>query len=196
MLPTEAAALLSSASTPWWVAGGWALDLYVGQQTREHGDLDIGIPRRHARQLIGALSSWEFFEARNGQLSRLETDREPGPDVNSLWCRPIGEASWTMELLLDASDQGFWVYRRQAQIRRPFTEVIRRSPQAIPYLAPEVQLLYKARSTRPRDQADFDRVAPRLDSAARTWLRQSLSATDPAHAWISALEGSGSALRP
>jgi hypothetical protein len=194
MLPTEAVALLSSVSAPWWVAGGWALDLYVGERTREHGDLDIGILRCQARQLIGALAAWEFFEARNGLLSQLEAGRKPRPDVNSLWCRPIGAASWTMEVLLDASEQDFWVYRRQTKIRRPFTEVIRRSPGDIPYLAPEVQLLYKARSMRPRDQADFARVAPRLDPVARAWLRKSLSATHPAHTWISALDGS--ATRP
>jgi hypothetical protein len=191
MLPAEAVSLLSAASAPWWVAGGWALDLFVGEQTREHGDLDIGVLRSHARQLIADLSSWEFFEARSGLLSQLETGREPRPEVNSLWCRPIGAATWTLEVLLDASDRDFWVYRRQAQIQRPFAEVIRRNPQGIPYLAPEVQLLYKTRSTRPRDQADFERVAPRLDSVARTWLSQSLSATDPAHTWISALEGLG-----
>lgn len=191
MSPAEAAALLASVPTPWWVAGGWALDLYVGAQTREHGDLDIGILRRDARQLMSALSSWEFFEARKGVLSPLEADREPNRDVNSWWCRPIGAMSWAMEVLLDASDQDVWIYRRQSQIRRPLAEVIRRNPQAIPYLAPEVQLLYKARSMRPRDQADFAGVVPRLDVAARTWLRQALSAADPAHPWISLLDGPG-----
>ncbi len=189
MLPLEAAMLLASVPTPWWVAGGWALDLFVGGQTRGHGDLDIGLLRRDVRQLTSTLSSWEFFEAKNGLLSRLEAGREPNPGVNSLWCRAVGAMSWTMQVLLDASDHEFWVFRRQAQIRRPLAEVIRRNPQSIPYLAPEVQLLYKARSMRPRDRADFGCVAPRLDCAARTWLRRSLSTVDPEHEWISALEG-------
>jgi len=49
----------------------------------------------------------------------------------------------------------------------------------IAYLAPEVQLLYKARATRARDQVDFDHVVPHLDRDARTWLRNSLTLVDP-----------------
>ena len=26
-------------SKPWFVAGGWALDLYLGHKTREHSDI-------------------------------------------------------------------------------------------------------------------------------------------------------------
>jgi hypothetical protein len=29
---------------PWCVAAGWALDLFRGMQTREHGDIEIAIP--------------------------------------------------------------------------------------------------------------------------------------------------------
>ena len=31
--------------TPWYVAGGWAVDLHLGRPTREHEDLEIGVPR-------------------------------------------------------------------------------------------------------------------------------------------------------
>jgi hypothetical protein len=123
-----------------------------------------------------------------GVLSPLGAGAAPRADVNTLWCRPVGTTLWTMEVLLDASDQDFWVFRRQAEIRRPFTELIRRNLEGIPYLTPEVQLLYKARSMRPRDKADFEHVAPQLDSAARAWLRNSLLKTDPAHAWTPALD--------
>jgi hypothetical protein len=177
--PTEAVAWLSSVPVPWWVAGGWALDLFVGKQTREHGDLDVGVLRCDSKRLLDALPSWEFFEAKDGVLSRLGAGAAPSADVNSLWCRPSGTTEWAMEVLLDASDGEFWVFRRQPHIRRPLTEIIRRHPHEIPYLAPEVQLLYKARSMRPRDRADFEQIAPRLDFAARRWLRESLLKTDP-----------------
>jgi len=42
-VPHEALVLLSTLRAPWWVAGGWALDLYLGEITRAHKDLDIGI---------------------------------------------------------------------------------------------------------------------------------------------------------
>jgi hypothetical protein len=187
VVPTEAIDWLSSLTAPWWVAGGWALDLFLGQQTREHGDLDVGVLRRDSMQLLNVLSSWECYEAKGGVLLRLQAGTAPRADVNSLWCRPLGTDLWKMEILLDAADQEFWVFRRNAEIRRPLAEVIRRNPNGIPYLAPEVQLLYKARSMRPRDQVDFEQVAPRLGSAARAWLKESLAKTDPVHAWIAAL---------
>lgn len=40
-----AAAIMSAFPRPWFVSGGWALDLFVGHVTREHEDLEIGIAR-------------------------------------------------------------------------------------------------------------------------------------------------------
>jgi Aminoglycoside-2''-adenylyltransferase len=42
--PREAARRLERVAAPWYVIAGWALDLYLGRQTREHDDLEIGIP--------------------------------------------------------------------------------------------------------------------------------------------------------
>lgn len=39
------------------------------------------------------------------------------------------------------------------------------------YLAPEIQLLYKARSIRAQDQADFDRVVPQINHDERRVAR-------------------------
>jgi len=30
----------------WWVAGGWAIDLHLGHQSRAHQDIDIAVLRR------------------------------------------------------------------------------------------------------------------------------------------------------
>ena len=42
--PEDITQLLSGVRTPWYVASGWALDLYRGAQTREHEDLEIAVP--------------------------------------------------------------------------------------------------------------------------------------------------------
>jgi hypothetical protein len=186
--PEDAVLWFSSASVHWWIAGGWALDLFLGRQTREHGDLDIGVLRRDSAQLLSALSNWEVFEAQNGALSRLRYGAAPRQDVNSLWCRPAGSVLWAVEVLLDASDGQVWEFRRQPQVRRPLSELTRQTALGIPYLAPEVQLLYKARSPRPRDADDFRQVAPQLDAPARKWLQEALRMTDPAHTWLPILD--------
>jgi hypothetical protein len=160
--PNEVVRYLCSLRALWWVAGGWALDLFVGSQSRPHKDLDIGMLRRDALEVLAAPSSWEIFEAKDGGLTRLREGDAPRAEVNSLWCRPADDTEWTFELMLDESEDGHWVFRRDRAIQRPLALDIRRNPNGIPFLAPEIQLLYKARPVRVQDQADFDHVAPRL----------------------------------
>jgi len=38
-----------------WVDGGWGVDALVGQQTRLHGDLDLGVVRPHLDEVVEAL---------------------------------------------------------------------------------------------------------------------------------------------
>jgi hypothetical protein len=140
--PAQCADWFSAVTAPWWIAGGWALDLYAGAQSRPHGDLDVGVLRRDAREIFAALSSWEVFEVRAGMLTRLEAGGAPRTEVNTLWCRPTGASLWV------------------------------------------IQLLYKAKDPRPRDQADFDHIAPRLDPGARAWLRDAFARMNPSHAWV------------
>jgi len=184
--PEAARFWFQQVDAPWWIAGGWALDLFVGHQTRTHGDLDIGILRRDAVGILSNLPSWEFFEAKNGELLRLLPGTLPRPEVNSLWGRPIGSELWVTELLLDEADGDKWLFRREPRISRPISTITRRDPRGIPYLTPEIQLLYKARASRPRDFGDFKVVLPLLDTGARLWLQRSLMDFDPKHEWLSA----------
>ena len=188
LTPHEAIPLLSALRASWWVAGGWALDLYLGKVTRAHKDLDIGVLRKDVAIVLAALPGWEFFEAKDGALAQLVEGHVPRSEVNSLWCKRANAAQWELELLLDVSDGKFWVFRRDPRISYLLSRAIRRNADGIAYIAPEIQLLYKARATRAQDQADFDRVVPHLNRAARTWLRDSLMSTDPEHAWISILK--------
>ena len=186
--PPEAAAWLAPLSAPWWFAGGWALALHAGAQSRPHGDLDVGILRRDAREVLAEFSSWEICEAAAGVLTPLARGGLPRPSVNSLWCRPAGAEEWLLEFLLDEAIEDDWVFRRQPNIRRRLSSIVRRTPHALPYLAPEIQLLYKSRNPRMQDEADFRLIAPRLDAPARAWLNEALARTDPGHAWISSAQ--------
>ena|SRR6266850_2411705 len=186
--PNEAVSWFSSVKVPWWIAGGWALDLFVGKETRPHQDLDIGLFRRDAPEMLRAFAAWEFFEAKSGVLTRLRAGETPALDVHSLWGRPVGTELWTLELMLDESENDMWVFRREPAIRRAPSTIVRRNSEHIPYLAPEIQLLYKAKSPRDRDQVDFTRIAPCLDPTSRAWLLDALVRLTPDHEWISAID--------
>lgn len=186
--PSEALHWLASLTVPWWIAGGWALDLFAGDQSRRHKDLDVGILRKDALQAVACLAAWEVFEAKDGVLTRLGAGMQPRADVFSLWCRPGQEARWALELMLDEAAHGNWIYRRHRQIQCPLDVAIRRSAQGMPYLAPEIQLLYKSHRMRGEDQADFEHIAPKLDQRSRSWLRDCLQMIDPAHPWLPILK--------
>jgi hypothetical protein len=185
--PAAAREVMASVDVPWWIAGGWAIDLFLGAKTRAHKDLDLGVRRADASRIIAALPGWEFFEAKDAVLSRLEPGTKPRAVVNSLWARRGGEAHWSLELMLDDSDGKDWIFRREPSIRRPLAAALRTTADGTRYLTPEIQLMYKARDLRPEDQSDFEHAAPRLESAAAEWLRNCLSRLYPQHRWIPAL---------
>jgi hypothetical protein len=185
--PAAAPHIMSAVDAPWWIAGGWAIDLFVGTQTRAHKDLDLGVRRADAARIIATLPAWEFFEVKDGVLSRLALGTKPRAVVNSLWGRRVGEPHWSLELVLDDSDGEDWIFRREPSIRRPFEAVLRATPDATRYLAPEIQLLYKARDLRAEDRSDFEHAAPRLESVAVGWLRDCLARLYPQHPWLAAL---------
>ena len=89
--------------------------------------------------------------------------------------------------MLDDSRDDIWLFRRAPEIRRPLSELVRVTPVGIPYLAPEIQLLYKAKRPRQRDVVDFNRTLPRLDVDSREWLLRALLVVHPQHEWINAL---------
>jgi hypothetical protein len=182
--PQDGARWLSAMVLPWWISGGWALDLFAGEQTREHKDLDIGVLRQDVSRAAPALIGWEVFEAKDGGLHHLPRGQTPRPEVNSLWCRRAGTREWVLELMLNDGDASSWIYRRDPSIRVPWSVAIRRNPQGIPYLAPEIQLLFKSRASRLEDTADFKWISPKLDRRARDWLRDSLAKNGPYHPWL------------
>ncbi|MGD6844537.1 nucleotidyltransferase domain-containing protein [Bacillus infantis] len=56
----KAAGWMAGFEKPWFVAGGWAIDLFIGKQTRPHADLEIGIFREDQQALKSYLEDWEF----------------------------------------------------------------------------------------------------------------------------------------
>ena len=185
--PVEVRRVMTGYDRPWWIAGGWALDMFLGRKTREHGDVDVGVLRSDQLTIQAHLQrDWELHLA-DGRLWPWPAGEPAPPDTGDVWCRPPGGDSWAFQLMLDPSTDERWVSKRSPMISLPLDVAVRRTGDGLPYLAPQAQLLMKAKGLRPKDEVDFTNVAPELDPEQRTWLRDALQRAHPDHPWIDRL---------
>jgi len=173
---------------PWHVASGWALDLFLGRVTRVHHDVDVEVAWADSLVLQKHLLArgWKFVTPNEGMLevwhpnTTLELPRHQGHAHRN---------GAMIDVLFTEMDDGIWHYRRKPSVIRTIERARLRTDSGIPYLAPELVLLFKSRSTqdRPKDQVDFERVYEHLEPERRAWLKWALTATDPAHRWVEKL---------
>jgi len=182
------AAAMRSYRAPWAVAGGWAIDLTLGEVTRDHADVDLAVLREDQMRLREHLTvrTWEYAD--DGALIPWEADRWLSLPVHELYA--TDRDGRKIELLLNERDGDDWVFRRDPRVRLPLSRAITNSPSGLPVLAPEVVLLYKSKEPRAHDEADFVAALPRLDARAREWLSSALTSCSPGHHWQSVLSAS------
>lgn len=186
---TEVAERFGKSAAKWWIAGGYAIELAVGRPFRSHEDIDVLLLRRDQLTVQQALAGWDWHAAGPpGTLRPWRAGERLPPHVHNIWCRPGPDDPWRIQVMLDESSGDDWVSRRDARIRRPIGKIGHRTDEGIPYLAPEIQLFYKGKGVRPKDEADFRVIAPILTGDQRQWLRDALRlAYSVAHPWIKAL---------
>src|SRR5262249_30856928 len=163
--PSEAAVVLAGTDVPWAVAGGWAIDLHLGRQTRVHEDIEVAIPNGLFPRVRRELAAVDLYEAVDGGGRRLG----PGevPLEHQAWALDPSVRKWRMDTFLEPGDERTWVSHRDERLTLPMAEVVRRTPDGIPYLAPVTVLLAKAKHTRPKDEADFSNTVPTLSVPER-----------------------------
>jgi hypothetical protein len=181
---TELVSVFSKMPCPWWVAGGYAIELAIGRSIRDHGDIDVMMLRRDQLHVQQALRDWEWWAADPPGILRPWIPRERlRAGVHDIWCRRGPGEPWRIQVMLDESSDGEWVSRRNPGIRRPLTDIGKTSRDGIRYLTPEIQLFYKAKSPRPKDEADFTAALPFLAPAQRRWLSDALTLAYGEHPW-------------
>jgi hypothetical protein len=181
--PWEVAARLENVKARWAVASGWAIDLFRGGQSREHRDIDIAVPTSDFEEIRSALAPYEFEIVGSGLRWPL-TDKEAFAHTHQTWLRDPAARAYKLDLFREPHDGDVWICRRDRSIRLPYSDLIRRTPDGVPYVIPEVVLLFKARHLRPTDDLDFDAALPLLDVPARRWLAGALELVHPGHPWI------------
>lgn len=186
---SEVSQLFVNAQFEWWIAGGIALELAVGHVIRKHSDIDILVLRRDQLALRELLSDWDCWVADPpGELRKWRKDEELENFVHDIWCRKAENDDWRIQVMLDETDGRNWISRRCNQIRAPINEITRVSSTGVTFAAPHIQLYYKAKNIREKDEIDFEAVIRSGTSIDRDWLRRSIACCyGHQHPWLKRL---------
>jgi hypothetical protein len=184
--PSEVAHHLAGLTTPWYVAAGWALDLFRGKQTRQHGDIEIAVPAAKFPEICDRFPGYAFDAVASGRIWE-----NAGPEAlagtHQTWLRDPATGNYLVDVFREPHDGDIWICRRDERIRFPYRQIIHHSSDGVPYLAPELVLLFKAKHARPKDQADFDGAIPHMTPAQRQTLAELLARAQPGHPWQAVL---------
>lgn len=189
--PLNVIRLLAHFPKRWCVCGGWSIDFFLGYESRDHEDVEILVYRADQLELQAHLKDWP--------LHKVVSHGDGTADV-VLWqegewlALPIhqirsfaSEHIPQFDFMLNECRGEAWAYRRNPAVTRLFTQAERRTASGVPFLSPELALLYKAHHCREKDQHDFDLVHARLGPEARSWLITALETCYPGHRWLDVL---------
>ena len=211
VLLEELRSFMSESHFHWAVCGGFALDLFLDRNIRTHGDMDICVleENRETMKAYVLNKGWRVYEFRGqGKVRPLEhgIDSDTG---RNLMCvndgcdlvkfYPCEEAGMLyhqffhtgmkqfhyLELLFNSVCDGYLILNRKSGLRRELSKAFLLR-NGIPYLAPEIALLYKASDFQnPAYQLDFKETFPYLNDEQRDWFLSGMKLLFPdGHTWI------------
>lgn len=181
--------IMAGFPAPWAVAGGWALDLYLGRVTRPHADLELAIFRDDQPHLRRHLGAWDFEKVVDGRREIWTADQTLMPPVHEIHARLKDQPGHAIEFLLNERTGDSWAFRRNPAVTLSLDRAILPAAAGLPILSPEIVLLFKAKSPRAKDERDLGVTLPAMGAPHRRWLIEAISCCHPSHPWIAALAG-------
>lgn len=190
MTISQVATRFDSVDVPWWVAGGRAIDLFLGWESRDHADLDVEMFRTDRSALFDIFDGWDLHVVFEGSLSPWTDPTDLADDVFGVWLRREPSQPWELEIMLADGDSTEWRFRRDPRITMTGDRLIATRADGVPYCTPEVQLLYKSKMARPKDDVDLAHCLHRLSTRQRRWLADAIAKSSEGHPWVGVLEAS------
>lgn len=182
--PSTIAAFMDGFDRPWWVIGGWSIEVFTGV-ARHHEDMDVSILSSDAeafRVFLGdRYTPWNIDE---GWLRPFDARlTEVRPD-SQLWVRRDAQSPWLLDVPFSPDADGRWTNKRHLAHTEAIEDVTWVAPDGLRYARPEVTLMFKAAQARAKDRLDAEAALPRLDARARRWLRDAVARFSPDHPWV------------
>ena len=203
---------MSSFRAPWALCGGWAVDAWLGRQSRDHGDIDVSVFADDQRTLFEHLPGWQLLAhdpdrpAGNGEwwdgrrhLNAPAHIHSRPPELSGAIPKDgiaTAEDGFTLEFQINLREGDEWVLSREPRMTMPLQRTVRQSDWGLPTLVPEAVLFYKAtayfgveefKDRRAQDEPDFVALLASLTKRQRDWLREAISLVHPDHPWLAQL---------
>ena len=161
---TRVADLMSTFRPKWSLCGGWAVDAWIGRQTRDHADIDIAVFQDDQRSIFEHLAGWQLIahdpqvagdtsepwdgrrlilpahiHARSPHSRRSLPDRLDAP----------AQAGFDLDIQLNERSGRYWIFSQEPRVARSLRRGVRQSAWGVPTAVPEVLLLYKSKDPPP-----------------------------------------------
>lgn len=205
----QANSLLNSGDFEYAFCGGYALDLFIGKPSRKHSDIDICSYEKDKSKitLLMKKSGWEIYEflgqgivhyinsiadCQSGRnLMCIRDDCEivrfyPCEKGKNYFLHEFFHNGMTsfnyLEFLFNESDGKDFIYGNN--VRRAMDKAILWRDN-IPFLAPELVLLYKSKDTRREENKyDYQITIPHMSEEQISWFNCSLDILNSSrHEW-------------
>ena len=183
----EVVQIFGGLAVPWWIAGGYAIDAFAGTGRRDHDVVDVSLFASDQLEVQKHLHAWELHCADPpGSLRPWLPGEMLASHIHDIWVRRNSDDPWRFQLMLNPGDPAEYICRRDERVRMPLNEATFEAA-GVRYLAPEIQLFFKAKSPRPKDEQDFADCLPLLSESQRAWLSEALEAGGFGREWMARL---------
>ena len=185
----ELSTVMHGAGFFWCLAGGHAIERVIGRPYRPHDDIDIVVLRSEQLAVQEWFRDWTMAAADPpGALRPWTPGEKLSWRVHDIWAQRPGAAGWELQIMIQENDATSWFFRRDDRVHGRVDD-LSVMVDGVPCLRADLQLLFKAKSSRPKDDLDFLQVLPILSEGQRRSLWDWLDLTSPnGHPWMAALE--------
>ena len=193
------------------LCGGYAIDLFIGKKTRPHKDIDVVIFQEDRDKIIQFMlnNGWDVYEpCGTDYLHKINIVSDQIRNRSNIWCVLPDNPHYKftehekdmyavecdnseqteldyIEFLFNTRKNDTFLYARNHDIQMGLDKAILKS-EDIPYLAPEIVLLYKSTdANNPEYHLDFINSSMKMTKYQLKWLMKSLSIMFPnGHKWL------------